>query len=286
MTKQEKRISKVVIAVMLVAMLVGVFSSIGVSAKPAGSHYMNVSIDNRDVLDGRVFNINGSTYVPMLRFANTISRFTYSYDSSSKTLYMWGTNLEVIAREGDLYIIANGRYFYTGSEVMLYDGEMYVPIRPLTKALNSTVEWSSEDNKFYVYSGDTTALKNSNEVYNPDDIYWLSRIISAEARGESMKGKIAVGNVILNRVRSKDFPNTIYDVIFDRKFGVQFTPTANGAIYNTPTNDSVIAAKICYEGYSLSSSILYFLNPKYATSSWIQNNKTYVFTIGNHDFYE
>ena len=199
---------------------------------------------------------------------------------------MWGTNLEVIAREGDLYIIANGRYFYTGSEVMLYDGEMYVPIRPLTKALNSTVEWSVEDNKFYVYSGDTTTLKNSNEVYNPDDIYWLSRIISAEARGESMKGKIAVGNVILNRVRSKDFPNTIYDVIFDRKFGVQFTPTANGAIYNTPTNDSVIAAKICYEGYSLSSSILYFLNPKYATSSWIQNNKTYVFTIGNHDFYE
>ena len=199
---------------------------------------------------------------------------------------MGGENLEVTARQGDLYIIANGRYFYTASEVMLYDGEMYIPIRPLVKALNSSVEWSEKDNKFYVYSGNTAALKSSNEVYNQNDIYWLSRIISAEARGESMKGKMSVGNVILNRVRSKEFPESVYDVIFDKKYGVQFTPTSNGTIYNTPTSDSVIAAKICYEGYSLSNSVTYFLNPKYAASSWIQNNKKYAFTIGNHAFYE
>ena len=86
----KKRIIRTIVAVLFVAMLAGVFSLIGVSAKPAGSYYMNVSIDDRDVLDGRVFNINGNTYVPMLRFANTISRFTYSYNSSSKNLYMWG----------------------------------------------------------------------------------------------------------------------------------------------------------------------------------------------------
>lgn len=51
----------------------------------------------------------------------------------------------------------------------------------------------------------------------PPDLYWLSRIISAESRGESLKGQIAVGNVVLNRVEEDDFPDTIPAVIFDRK---------------------------------------------------------------------
>ena len=100
-----------------------------------------------------------------------------------------------------------------------------------------------------------------------------------------MTGKIAVGNVVLNRMRSGQFPNTIYGVIFDKKYGVQFAPTANGAIYKTPNADSIIAAKMCLEGYSLSSDILYFFNPKYASGSWITQNREYAFTIGNHVFY-
>jgi N-acetylmuramoyl-L-alanine amidase len=101
-----------------------------------------------------------------------------------------------------------------------------------------------------------------------------------------MKGKLAVGNVILNRVRSSAYPNTIYGVIFDRKYGTQFSPVANGTIYNTPTADSIIAAKMCLEGYSLSSDILYFVNPKKAPNSWIAQNRTYAFTVGNHAFFE
>ena len=101
-----------------------------------------------------------------------------------------------------------------------------------------------------------------------------------------MKGKIAVGNVILNRVRSKDYPNTIYGVIFDRRYGVQFSPVSNGTIYNTPSNESIIAAKICLEGYSVSTEILYFVNPKVAPNSWASKNRPYFDTIGNHAFYE
>ena len=101
-----------------------------------------------------------------------------------------------------------------------------------------------------------------------------------------MKGKIAVGNVVLNRVRSSAYPGTIYGVIFDNRYGIQFAPVANGTIYNTPTVDSIIAAKICLEGYSLSSDILYFVNPQKAPNSWIANNRPYSFTIGNHAFFE
>ncbi|MBP3285278.1 MAG: cell wall hydrolase [Clostridia bacterium] len=120
--------------------------------------------------------------------------------------------------------------------------------------------------------------------YN-DAVYWLSRIIEAEAAGESLKGKVAVGEVILNRVRSDEFPNTIWTVIFDTKFGIQFEPVANGSIYNTPSAESIKAAKIALDGSNYVGKCLYFLNPRIAQSNWISKNRVYYTTIGNHDFY-
>ena len=91
-------------------------------------------------------------------------------------------------------------------------------------------------------SGAYSPLAPASKFYRPDEVLWLSRIIIAESRGESLLGQIAVGNVVLNRVKSRDFPNTIYGVIFDRKYGVQFTPVANGTIYNTPGYTETLAA--------------------------------------------
>ena len=84
---------------------------------------------------------------------------------------------------------------------------------------------------------------------------------------------------------SPEFPNTIWGVIFDRKHGTQFSPVAFGTIYNTPTASAVIAAKICLEGYSINDRALFFVNPRLATSTWIERNCTYEFTVGNHHFY-
>ena len=89
----------------------------------------------------------------------------------------------------------------------------------------------------------------------------------------------------MNRVRHSAYPNTIYGVIFDRKNGTQFSPVAMGTIYNTPSQSSIIAAKICLDGYSVDTRILFFMNPKIATSNWISKNRPYAFTIGNHKFY-
>ena len=255
-------------------------------AIPAGARRINLNVNGRSVLGGRVFNLGGVTYVPMFAFADWLGNFTYSYNRTTATARVSGENLEIAAHAGDLYIEANDRYFYTGREVIQVNGEIYVPILPMTKALNSRVAWRDDINGFYVSSGDTRRLKSGAQVYNADAVYWLARIISAEAKGESMNGKIAVGNVILNRVRSAAFPNTIYGVIFDRKYGVQFAPVSNGTIYQTPTVDSIIAAKICLEGYSLSGDILYFVNPRKAPNSWISRSRPYAFTVGNHAFYE
>lgn len=253
---------------------------------PAGASRTGVNVNGRRVLEGRVFVINGVTYVPMNRFADWLGVFTYSTNESGNVTVgrISGENLEITAVENNLYISANGRYFYTVSRVMEIYGEMYVPIEPLVKALNCHISRDSQG-AYSVRSGDTRLLKTASQVYRDDEVYWLAKIISAEARGESLQGKIAVGNVVLNRVRSKQFPNTIYGVIFDRKNGTQFTPVANGTIYQSATAESIIAAKMCLEGYSVSNSILYFLNPKHASGSWVMNNREYVFTIGNHAFY-
>lgn len=119
-----------------------------------------------------------------------------------------------------------------------------------------------------------------------DELYWLSRIIHAEAQGEPYEGKVAVGNVILNRIKSKDFPNTVYGVVFDVQYGyTQFSPVIDGSIYNTPNEESIRAAKAALNGERPVGDALYFLNPKKATNFWIVENRKFFMTIGDHDFY-
>lgn len=129
----------------------------------------------------------------------------------------------------------------------------------------------------------TSVSRNSSSV----DLYWLPRIIEAEAGAEPYKGKIAVGNVILNRVNSKDFPNTVKGVIFEYYQGIpQFSPVAEGTIYNTPSQASINAANDALNGVRPVGSATYFFNPDKAEGKWIVNNKTYVKRIGNHVFYK
>ncbi len=255
-------------------------------AIPAGTTRTGVNINGRNVLSGKVLIIDGVTYVPMFKFADWLGVFTYSQSEKSyvTTASISGKNLQISATENSLYIIANGRYFYTVGAVREIYGEVYVPIEPLVKALNSRAAKASSG-IYSVSSGDTRNLRTAAQTYREDEVLWLSRIISAEAKGESMQGKIAVGNVVLNRTRSSQFPSTIYSVIFDKKYGVQFAPTENGAIYAAPTTESIIAAKICLEGYSVSNKILYFFNPKHASGAWVRANREYAFTLGNHVFY-
>ncbi len=121
--------------------------------------------------------------------------------------------------------------------------------------------------------------------YSENDIYWLSRLIEAEASGESLEGKKAVGACVMNRVKSSQFPNSVYGVIFDKNYGVQYQPTANGAIYNTPSADSVRAAAEALCGNYTANGAMYFCNTTVAPRSWAAANRAYCMTLGNHVFY-
>lgn len=146
---------------------------------------------------------------------------------------------------------------------------------------------SQTQSKLYSASTMSSRGTSSSTNYNSDDIYWLARIIHAEAGAEVYKGKVAVGNVVLNRVKSKDFPNTIYNVIFEYYKNIpQFSPVADGTIYNTPSQESMQAARDAVNGVRPVGNSTYFFNPSKASGSYIVQNKSYVMRIGGHTFYQ
>lgn len=124
-------------------------------------------------------------------------------------------------------------------------------------------------------SGSTTAGSISNS-----DLYLLSCCVYGEARGESYTGKVAVAAVVLNRVKSSKFPNSISGVIYQQG---AFTCVSDGQI-NLGTNDECTrAAQDALNGWDPSGGALYYFNPATATSKWIWSRPQLV-TIGKHIF--
>ncbi|MBE6596587.1 MAG: copper amine oxidase [Ruminococcaceae bacterium] len=286
--KERKR--RITAFLACVAILLSAFSTAAAATSggevifPQGSSSVEVYMGGKRVLEGKAALIDSVTYVAIREFSDLIEDTEVSWDAKTRTAVVTKGTKVITATEGDRYIYADGRCFYTVTPIRIISNKMFLPVRAIAKALGVEVTWDGTTRS--VKLRDTGVMPLSGDrFYNADDLFWLSRIISAEAKGESLLGQIAVGNVVINRRNSRSYPNTIYGVIFDRKGGTQFSPVSFGTIYQKPTASSIIAAKICLEGYSISNEILFFMNPRIATNNWIAKNRTFEFRIGNHDFY-
>ncbi len=123
-------------------------------------------------------------------------------------------------------------------------------------------------------------LKNDDSSTSNNDLYLLAKCVHAEARGESYTGQVAVAAVILNRVESPDFPNTIAGVIYQPW---AFTAVNDGQINLEPNQTAYNAARDALNGWDPTYGALFYYNPATATNKWIYNKKTTV-TIGKHVF--
>ncbi len=235
---------------------------------PEGAVPLSLYINGRAIEKGFCFEHEGRIWLPVEGFGKL---FDYEL---------------LIAEAGKCYIISGDRAIpcsRSDSDTAVIDcGLVCAPIEPLLSAagLNATEIIGNE-----VCIWGVPTFPKAEDVYDYEDLYWLSRIISAESRGEPFVGQLAVGTVVINRTRSHYYPDTIYEVIFDKLGGVQFTPASTGSVYREPTESSVLAAKMCLEGFSLDDGILFFFNSKLAAGSWITANRTYTMTVGQHDFY-
>lgn len=251
---------------------------------PSDAAHVSLSLDGKQVLSGEAAIINDVTYVPLRSFSELLGADSIEWNPKTFTATVKKGNTTITIGDRLHYIEASGRYFYFEEPVRNISDRLFVPVRPIAKAFCVDVGWDN-DSRTVLLKSSGQELVSGDRYYSADDVYWLSRIINAESGGEPLIGKIAVGNVVLNRKASPYYPNSVYGVIFDRKGGTQFTPVATGTIYRKPTAESIMAAKICLEGYSMDGRILFFMNPAIATNNWISNNRTYAFRIANHAFY-
>ena len=221
---------------------------------------------------------DGVTYVQLTSLMDALGGWETQWDHQARlaTAETDLFTLGVPIQRG--YVLADGYTCWTGQAALLREGRTYVPLRSVSNLLGAEVDFVDWDTPVAV-------RELSGTPYTEEDFYWLSRIISAESKGEALMGQVAVGNVILNRVTSDQFPDTVKGVVFDQKNGVQFEPVSNGAVYDEPTEQSVLAARLALAGVDAVGESLYFFNPALSKGLWVRQNRTYCATIGCHMFY-
>lgn len=193
--------------------------------------------------------------------------------------------VELKLAESGEYVEVNGRYLYLEGGLLNVDGVELWPVSELGRIFGCEVDWDSATGSVNIDTTQMQLLESGDSFYDEEDVYWLSRIIYAESGNQSLEGMLGVGDVVMNRVASGAFPNTVKEVIFDSRYGVQFSPVETGSIYSEPPEECVIAAKICLEGYDIVGGALYFVNPDIGVSGWFRQTRTFVTSIGDHDFY-
>lgn len=128
--------------------------------------------------------------------------------------------------------------------------------------------------------GIMNSSNSSSGTSNNNNLYLLSKVVYSEARGEPYKGQVAVAAVVLNRMASSKFPNTMAGVVYQAG---AFTAVADGQINLEPDATARKAAQDAINGWDPTSGCLYYFNPNTATSSWIWS-RPQVITIGKHIF--
>lgn len=228
----------------------------------------------------------GSAMVPVRCISEVFGCGDIEWNGKEKTVTIENNGESLVFYINKDKAIVNGQWKKLAQEPRLIDGRTYVGVRFLSEFFDAKVSWNELTHTVELSkSGFTPKSEYIDNSYTSHDLEWLAKIVHAEAGGEPNKGKIAVGNVVMNRKESKEFPDTIYDVVFDTKYGVQFTPVANGAIYNTPSKDSYHSAKKALFGENIVGKSLYFCNLSISTNFWIVNNRPFFTQIGKHSFY-
>lgn len=136
------------------------------------------------------------------------------------------------------------------------------------------------NDSYNALNGGSGSSSSGTNGYTSSDVYLMAKAIYAEGRGESYTGQVAIGAVIMNRVKSPDFPNTIAGVIYQKG---AFTAVADGQINLEPNQTAYNAARDAMNGWDPTYGCLYYYNPAVATSSWIFSRET-VTVIGKHVF--
>ncbi len=235
-------------------------------------------------LSGTLIKIGQTLTIP-----ESVTHNVLKGDNLSQIAQKYKTSVEVIKKANGL----SQDDIYPGIKLMIPRGRDYKSAAVVTN-MNYQKEMDSKSIRLVGTVEDEPILDSkggtlSNQLvdvsrYTKEDCYLLAKLIHAEARGESMQGKIAVGAVILNRLESPDFPKTIKAIIYQQSGHVyQFSPVADGSINLEPNDAARQAARAAIAGEDPTNGSVFFYNPEIATDDWIKTLPVST-VIGNHVF--
>ena len=166
-------------------------------------------------------------------------------------------------------------------------GQRVKKVKNTTADLNVS---SSMENKVNELDARSITLAENPTLMSDEDYATLLRIVEAEAGSEDIKGRVLVANVIMNRVKSEDFPNTVTEVVWDNSDGVpQFSPTYDGRINEVTVSDETReAVKQALKGTDYSEGALFFIQKSAAEAhnvKWFEKDLKRLFKYGVHEFY-
>lgn len=198
----------------------------------------------------------------------------YNFKLGTRSLKYGDEGVDVASLQIQLRFLG----FYNGKIDGLFGRDTSKAVKKFQVAHGLKVDGIIGSGTFNYLQTENYAEQNS---FSREKIMTLARAINGEARGESFRGQVAVGAVILNRVMSRQFPNNIENVIYE---GKQFTSVVDGQVKLSPTESSIKAAKAALLGYDPTARALYFYNPEIATKlEWI-SSRPVVVKIDNHVF--
>ena len=169
--------------------------------------------------------------------------------------------------------------YYSGNIDGIYGSQTLAAVKWFQSKNGLTVDGIAGTNTLRAM-GIYTSSSSSSSSSNSNNLNLLARLVYGEARGEPYTGQVAVAAVVLNRVKSSSFPNTISGVIYQSG---AFNVVDDGQINLTPNSTAIKAAQDALNGWDPSYGAIYYFNPNIATNKWIWSRPMTV-TIGNHRF--
>lgn len=169
--------------------------------------------------------------------------------------------------------------YFDGTVDGIYGVKTQSAVKRFQKSVGITADGIA-GNKTLLYLGLGNSSTAGTGGYSSSDIYLLAKVIAAEARGESYTGQVAVGAVVLNRVKSSSFPDTVSSVVYQSG---AFSAVTDSNWSVSPDATAKKAAQDAINGWDPSGGALYYYNPAKTSNKWIRS-RAVITTIGSHVF--
>jgi len=233
---------------------------------------VNVSVklnDDNIITDEKNILIDGTTYIVARSLVNALDE-EILWDENTRTVTINTKENEIKFIVDDSKVIVNSNEIKTEVSPFIRNGRTYIPLRIVSDYLNCEVNWVQDTYTVELYKNNFKVNEKYKFIqnYTEEDYRVLSKIVQVESSDASMDMKLAIANVVLNRVKSNLFPNSVSDVIYQIDIYVQFPPAHRESFKTVkPTINSKIAAKNALEGLNNIDKCLFFNNSPFKSKT-------------------